>query len=154
MFFYAHKLCSRQDAPLSCYILIVRGIKNTVDCIINGDNGKFDRVIGAGSAKEIANVIGCRFNMDGTKPPGSKVGLIDECHIWSFLMDQFCYEWHITFILAGTLIQKCAKYMIDHIVPADGTRMNDIVRNDLLSQFEVRSALAVKFGLRVRMHPN
>jgi hypothetical protein len=154
VFFDAHKLCSRQDAPLSCYILIVKAIKNTVDRIINGDNGKFDRVLGAGSAKEIADVIGCRFNMDGTKPPGSKVGLIDEYHIWSFLMDPFSYEWRITFILDGALIRKCAKNMIDHFVPADGTRKNDIVRNDLLSEFEVRSALAVKFGFRVRTHPN
>jgi hypothetical protein len=123
--------------------LIVQGIKNTVDCIINVDNGKFDRVLGAGSAKKIAYVIDCCFNMDVTKPPGSKVGLIDEYHIWSFLMDPFSYEWCITFILDGTLIRKCAKNMIDHFVPADGTRTNDIVRNDLLSKFEVRSALAV-----------
>ena len=134
--------------------MIVKAIKNTVDRIINGDDGKFDRVLGTGSAKEIADVIDCCFNMDGTTPPGSKVGLIDEYHIWSFLMVPFSYEWRITFILDGALIQKCAKNMIDHFVPADGTRKNDIVRNDLLSEFEVRSALAVTFGFRVRTHPN
>jgi hypothetical protein len=98
-----------QDAPLSCYILIVQGIKNAVDRIINGDNGKFDRVLGPGSAKEIADVTDCRFNMDGAKPPGSKVGLIDEYHIWCLLMDPFSYEWHITFTIDGTLIQKMCK---------------------------------------------
>ena len=29
----------------------------------------------------ISDVIGCRFNMDGVKPTGRKVGLIDEYHI-------------------------------------------------------------------------
>jgi hypothetical protein len=31
VFHDAHKLCSRQDAPLSSYILIVQGIKNALD---------------------------------------------------------------------------------------------------------------------------
>ncbi len=66
----------------------------------------------------------------------------------------FSYAWRITFIFDGALIQKCTKNMIDHFVLADGTRKNDIVRNDLLSEFEVRSALAVKFGFTVRTHPN
>ena len=105
---------------MSCYILIVQGIKNTVDCIINGDNYKFDRVLGTGSAKEIADVIDCCLNMDGVKPPGSKVGLIDEYHIWCFLMDSFSYEWRIAFAIDGHLIRKCAKNMIDHFVLADG----------------------------------
>ncbi len=144
-FFDAHKLCSCQNVQLSCYILIVQGIKNTVDCIINGDDRKFDRVLGPGSAMEIADVIDCCFNMDGAKPPDSEVGLIDEYHIWCFLMDPFSYEWCITFVIDGNLIQKCAKNMIDHFVPADGTRRTKIVHNKLLSEFEVRSALAVKF---------
>jgi hypothetical protein len=104
VFHDAHKLCSCQDAPLSCYILIVQGIKNSVNCISNGDDGKFDRVLGAGSAKEIADVIDCCYNMDGAKPSGSNVGLFDEYHIWCFLMDPFSYEWRITFAINGHLI--------------------------------------------------
>ena len=65
-------------------------------------------------------------------------------------MDPFRYEWRITCAIDGHLIRKCAKNMIDHFVPADGTGRIDIVRNDLLSEFEVRSALAVTFGFRVR----
>ena len=42
--------------------------------------------------------------------------------------------------------------MIDHFVPAAGKGGTDIVRKDLLSQFEVRGALAVKFWLRVSIH--
>jgi hypothetical protein len=57
VFYEACKLCSRQDAPLSCYVLIVQGIKNAVDRDINGDNGKFDWILGLGSAKEIKDVI-------------------------------------------------------------------------------------------------
>ncbi len=104
VFHEAHKLCSRQDAPLSCYVLIVQSIENAVDRVINGDNGKFDQILGPGSAKEIMDVIDCRFNMNGAKPPGRKVGLIDEYHIWCFLMDPFSYEWRITFTIDGNII--------------------------------------------------
>jgi hypothetical protein len=82
--FYAHKLCSCQDAPLSCYILIDQGIKNAVDCVIKGEDGKFDRILGPRSAKAISDVIDCCFYKDSAKPPGSKVGLVDEYHIWCF----------------------------------------------------------------------
>jgi hypothetical protein len=143
VFYEAHKLCSRQDAPLSCYVLIVQGIKNAVDHVINGDDGKFDWILGTDSAKEIKDVIDCRFNMDGAKPPGRKVGLIDEYHIWCFLMDPFNYEWRITFTIDGNMIQTYAKNMIAHFVPADGTRRNESVRNDLLSEFEVSSVHAI-----------
>ncbi len=51
--------------------MIVQGIKNAVDHVINGDNGKFNWILGPGSAKEIEDVIDCHFNMDGAKPPGS-----------------------------------------------------------------------------------
>jgi hypothetical protein len=95
VFHDAHKLCSHQDAPFSSYILIAQGIKNAVDCIIKGEDGKFSRILGPGSAEVITNVIDCRFSMDSAKPPGSKVGLIDEYHIWYFLMDPFNYEWKL-----------------------------------------------------------
>jgi hypothetical protein len=75
-----------------------------VDHVINGDNGKFDQILGPGSAKVISDVIGCHFNMDSTKPTGCKVGLIDEYHIWCFLMDPFNYEWHIIFVIDGKMI--------------------------------------------------
>jgi hypothetical protein len=42
--------------------------------------------------------------MDGAKPRGSKVGLIDEYHIWCFLMDPFNYEWRITYVIDGNMI--------------------------------------------------
>ncbi len=143
VFYEPHKLCSHQDAPLSCYVLIVQGIKNAVDHVINGDNGKFDWSLGLGSAKEIKDVIDCCFNMDGAKPSGRKVWLIDEYHIWCFLMDPFTYEWHITFTIDGNMIQTYAKNMIAHFVPADGTRRNESVCNNLLSEFKVSSARAI-----------
>ena len=85
VFYEAHKLCSCQDAPLGYYVLIVQGIKNAVDSVINGDKGKFDWILGPGSAKVISDVIGCHFNRDSVNPTGYKIGLIDEYHIWCFL---------------------------------------------------------------------
>jgi hypothetical protein len=122
--------------------LIVQGIKNAVDSVINGDNGKFDQILSPGSAKVISDVIGCRFNMDGAKPTGCMVGLIDEYHIWGFLMDPFNYEGCIIFVIDGNMIQTYAKNIIAYFVPANGTRRNESIRNNLLSEFEVRSACA------------
>ncbi len=144
VFHDAHMLCSCQDAPLSSYILIVQGIKNAVDHIIKGEDGKIDLILGARSAKVITNVIDCHLNMDSTKPPCSKVGLIDEYHIWCFLMDPFNYEWCITYIIDGNMILTFTKNMIAHFVPADGTGWTETVHSDLLSEFEVRSALAIE----------
>jgi hypothetical protein len=70
-----------------------------VEHVIKGDDGKFDRILGPGSAEVISNVIDCCYNMDGVKPPGRKVGIIDEYQIWCFLMDLFNYKWRITFVI-------------------------------------------------------
>ena len=131
-------LSSRWSIELLC--LIVQGITNSVDRVINGDNGKFDRILGPGSAKEISDVIGCCFNMDSAKPTGCKIGLIDEYHVWCFQMDPFNYEWRITFVIDGNMIWTHTKNMIAHFVSTDGIRRNESVRNDLLSEFEVRSS--------------
>jgi hypothetical protein len=81
--------------------------------------------------------------MDGVKPHGSKVGLIDEYHIWCFLMDPFNYEWQITYVIDGNMIQTFAKNMIAHFFPADGTRRTETVCSDLLAEFEVKISLAI-----------
>ncbi len=145
IFHDAHKQYSRQDASLSSYILFVQGIKKAVNCIIKGEDGKFNRILGPRSAEVITNVIDCQFNMDSAKSPGSKVGLIDEYHIWCFLMlDPFNYEWLITYVIDGNMIQTFAKNMIAHFVLADGMRRTETICSDLLSEFEVRSALAIE----------
>jgi hypothetical protein len=143
VFYDAHRLCSHNDAPLSSYVLIVQSIKNAVDCIIKGEDGKFDWILGPGSADAISDVIDCCFNRDGAKPCGSKVGLIDEHHIWCFLMDPFNYEWRITYVIDGNMIQTFAKNMIAHFFPADGTRRTETDCSDLLAEFEVRISLAI-----------
>jgi len=38
----AHKLCSCEDAPLSCYVLIVQALYSRVNNAIIYENGKFD----------------------------------------------------------------------------------------------------------------
>lgn len=131
----AHKLCFRQNGPLSCFVLIVqvRAIKNAVD-----EDGKFERIFGPGAAKVITDVIDCWFNMDGKKPHSRKVVLLDRYHVWCFLMDPFNYEWRITFIIDGKLIWDLAMEMIAHFVPKDGTKRIESFQRDLMSEFEVR----------------
>jgi hypothetical protein len=140
VFYDAPRLCSRNDAPLSSYDFIVQGIKNTVDHIIKGEDRKFDWIQGPGLANAISYVIDCRFNMDGAKPCGSKVGLIDEYHIWCFLMDPFNYEWRITYVIDGNIF---AKNMIAHFIPVGGTRRTETIHSDFLAEFEVRISLAI-----------
>jgi hypothetical protein len=57
VFYNANRHCSCNNAPLSSYVLIVQGIKNAVDRIIKGDDGKFDWILGPGSANAIPYVI-------------------------------------------------------------------------------------------------
>jgi hypothetical protein len=59
-------------------------------------------------------------------------------------MDPFNYEWCITYVIDGNMIQTFAKNMIAHFVSADGTRRTETICIDLFSEFEVRSALAIK----------
>jgi hypothetical protein len=59
-------------------------------------------------------------------------------------MDPFNYEWRITYVIDDNIIQTFAKNMIAQFVPADGTRRTETVDSDLLSEFEVRSALAIE----------
>ncbi len=88
-------------------------------------------------------MIDCCFIMDDAKPPDHKVGLIDEYHIWCFVMDPFNYQWRITFANDGNMIQTFAKNTIAHFVPVDGTRRNESVCNNPISEFEVGSACAI-----------
>jgi hypothetical protein len=52
-------------------------------------------------------------------------------------MNPFNYEWCITFVIDGNMIQTFAKNMIARFVPADGMRKTEYVPKDLLSEFEL-----------------
>ncbi len=86
-----------------------------MDCIIKEEDGKVDWILGPGSANAISHIIDCRFNMDGAKPCGSKVGLLDEYHIWCFLIDPFNLEWQITYVIDRNMTRTFAKNMIAHV---------------------------------------
>ncbi len=48
------------------------------------------------------------------------------------------------FAIDGNIVQTFEKNTIAQFVPADGTRRKEIVHNNLRSECEVRSTLAVK----------
>jgi hypothetical protein len=58
-------------------------------------------------------------------------------------MDPFNYEWHITFTIDGNMLPTYAQNMIAHSVPVDGTRRNESIRNNLLSEFKVSGMHAI-----------
>ena len=74
-------LCSRKDLPLSMYILLVQALKNELRASVD-DTERFDQCMGEGASKELIDMVMPRFNMNGLSPPGRKVGLLDEHHLW------------------------------------------------------------------------
>ena len=53
----------------------------------------FNHVLGVGSAKEVMEMIGPRFNIDGAKSAGQKVGLLDQYQTWAMIIDPLFCEW-------------------------------------------------------------
>ena len=85
----AYFLSSCQDTPLSVYIFIVQAVKNMVQRRLTEEDGKYDHILGGGSAQEVLNCIGVWLNMDGIPIPGWKVGLLDKYHLWCYFLDLF-----------------------------------------------------------------
>ena len=112
----AHKLCSRADTPLLAWFLLVQALKNGLESAVQADDGLFDRVLGPGSAREIMDLLGPRFNMDGKKPAGQKVGLLDPYHLWAHIVDPHVGEWRSTVVLPRS-VREIAREMIDHFIP-------------------------------------
>jgi hypothetical protein len=127
-----HLLCSRQDVPISAFILVVQAMRNELNVVIQ--NRQFDEVLGDGAAKELADMIRVRFNMSGDPPPGRKVGLIHFQYIWAYLVDPFQHEWRFTYEVDGPLPAHINK-MISHFIPLDddGSDSNRVrVFNDFM----------------------
>ena len=89
-FSVAHLICSREKIPLSCFSLVVKALQNSIVRVVEGDN--FDLNFGEGTGKKVMDVLGVRFNLDGGPVPGRKVGLLDEFHIWCFMVDPYSNE--------------------------------------------------------------
>ena len=111
-------LCSREDFPLSVYIVLVQALRNELNRGLNFNNCEFNRVLGDGAAKEVADMIRERFNMDGLDISGRKVGLLDRHHLWCYLVDPFNHQWRSTFYVdAPTAV--LVNEMINAYVPVD-----------------------------------
>ena len=130
-----HKMCSREDNPLSSYYLAVQALKNGVTKTIEHDDGKFDRLLGPGATQQVKDVLEVRFNMDGQTPPGRKVGLLDELHIWCFMVDPYSGDWRRKFKIQGNF-RDIATRMIAHFVPDDEDGFMSI-REELMKEFMV-----------------
>ena len=89
----AQLLIAHHDNPLSSWFLIVQDLLNVIDEAVNVGGGWSNQVLGVGSAKEVMDVIGPRFNMDGAKPAGTIVGLLVPDHIWAMKIDPLFCEW-------------------------------------------------------------
>ena len=88
-------------------------------------------------------VLGVRFNLDGSPVPGRKVGFLDEFHIWCFMVDHYSDEWRNSFKFANEVgLRALATNMIAHFVPADEEDAEK-TRRDLRDEFEVSSKIFV-----------
>ena len=88
-----------------------------------------------GAAQQIWDVLAVRFNMNGKKPAGRKVGMLDELHLWCLMMDPFAGDWRGVFIFDGN-IRQLAKNMIAQFILDDEDGFVQL-RVDLLEEFEV-----------------
>ena len=127
----AHKLCSGEKTPLSCYVLVVQALKNEVWARL--DDEEFDLVLGDGAAQQVKDMLRPRFNMDGSEPDGTqKVGLLDKFHLWCFIVDPFSCEWRATFFMEGAQGRRVIfKEMIEHFVGVG------VTHDSLLEELEV-----------------
>ena len=140
-FSVAHLICSREKMPLSCFPLVVKALQNSIVRVVEGDN--FDLNLGVGAGKEVMEVLGVRFNLDGSPVPGRKVGFLDEFHIWCFMVDPYSDEWRNSFKFANEGgLRALATNMIAHFVPADEEDAEKTHR-DLRDEFEVSSKIFV-----------
>jgi len=74
-----------------------------------------------------------------------KVGLLDEFHIWCFMVDPYSDEWRYSFKFANEGgLWTLATNMIAHFVPADKEDVEKTCR-DLGDEFEVHSKIFVCF---------
>ena len=116
-----HGLCSREDFPLSAYLLLIQAMRNDINKGINFERGRFGVVLGVGARREIADMIRPRFNMDGKDPSGRKVGLLDRHHLMAFIVDPYSHEWRGRFELQTSKAELVSK-MIALYVPLDEDR--------------------------------
>ena len=131
----AQSLCSAENTPLSCYVLVVRALWNGICNSCHKE--EFDAVLGEGAGEAVKEIIGIRVNLDGEPIPGSKVGFIDTFHIWCFICDPYSHDWRNTFKIEGEGGLRChAKNMIAHFVP-NNTPEDKEDRKNLLQEFEV-----------------
>lgn len=135
-FYVLQNICSREDFPLSGYLLLIQALRNDLNRGINVDNGLFDARFGAGSREEIVKMIRVRFNMDGHDPSGAKVGLLDRHHFWAFLVDPFTHEWRWRIKLLPPM-SELVQEMIEHYVPLDSDG-SSATRERVRADFEVR----------------
>ena len=130
-----HGVCSRENFPLSCFVLLVQALRNDINKGLNIGDGKFDKVLGKGSAMEVANMIRERFNMDGRDPSGRKVGLLDRKDLMCFLVDPFSWEWRSTFFLETNMAELVTE-MVNHYIPLDEDS-SSTTRERVTKEFQV-----------------
>ena len=127
-----NKIIVRTDVPASAMPLLVQATLNEILAVLTDDS--FDEVLGAGSAKEVLDCIEGRFNMDGEKPPGRKVGMLDRHHLWAFICDPYQHDWRRTFVIPGGL-QMHVLNMIEYYIPLDedgGSKARDDMEKQIL----------------------
>jgi hypothetical protein len=84
----ANKYASADTTPMSAYVLIVQALRNALNAIVT--NVDWDELFGDGALDELVALNSIRFNLGGKKPCGTtKVGLLDEYHLWCFQADPF-----------------------------------------------------------------
>ena len=128
-------ICSREDFPLSLYVVLVQAMKNDIEKGLAKNNNEFGRVLGTEASKQVMDMISCRFNMDGMVPSGRKVGLLDRHHFWAYLVDPLNHSLRSTVLLMPEM-SVLVKEMIEAYIPVDDDG-SDTTRKRVTEEFMV-----------------
>jgi len=86
----AHMMCSQRDMPISTLLPLTQALYNEVHSQLGAE---FDQIFGAGSSKEVRDLLAPRFNFNGEHVPGSrKSPILDPAHLTAFYVDPFNWE--------------------------------------------------------------
>jgi hypothetical protein len=131
----ATQIVCAMDVPISVYFPVCLATRNGLNAILEAEDGggTFVEILGECAEDECAKIVRSRFNLNGRDPEGRKGGLLEEWHIWAFLVDPFARDLQPEPFIEGG-VYSFVKSMVKHFVPGS-TERDELKRKRLQMDF-------------------
>jgi hypothetical protein len=86
-FKYAVHVVSSEQLPISAYFPLIVALRTALSAHVR--DAAFDAIFGAGAGAEVEEALKLRFNMDGKKPAGVNLAVLDPYHLFACFCDPF-----------------------------------------------------------------